>query len=80
MDQIAEGDRKDLLESDEEWNGLGRIGQGALARRTECWFWEWPDQIEGSQEMNLDWTLIRDALPCIAVLGVIVGALWFYGP
>ena len=29
---------------------------------------------------NLDWvTLIVDIIPCIAVLGVIVGALWFYG-
>jgi hypothetical protein len=29
---------------------------------------------------NLDWiTLIVDTLPCIAVLGIIVGALWFFG-
>jgi hypothetical protein len=28
---------------------------------------------------NLDWvTLIVDTLPCIAVLGIIVGALWFF--
>jgi hypothetical protein len=29
---------------------------------------------------NLDWiTLIVDTLPSIAVLGIIVGALWFFG-
>jgi len=50
MDQIAEGDRKDLLESDEEWNRLGRKGWEALARRTGCWFWEWPDEIAGNQK------------------------------
>ena len=30
---------------------------------------------------NLDWvTLIVDTLPCIAVLGIIVVTLWFFGP
>ena len=46
---ISEDCRKDLLECDPAWIEAGRLGSLALERRIGVWFWEWRDEIEGSE-------------------------------